>query len=192
MQGKRFSMAEDKTQHNPKRRAKRLSMEARQRSVAMLLLSGVTSQTRICAELKASRATISKDVAAIEKLWREETVQDVADAKAVDLARIDELIRATLPLAKSGNLNAVEKMTGLLKRRADIYGYDAPKVMNARLTGRDGGPIRMQHTIRDMSIFTDEEVFALANVAERVKMQAGDLPAPALPAGDDAAGDDAA
>jgi hypothetical protein len=175
-------MTDDLTQHNPKRRRKRLSVEARRRSVAALLMAGVTNQSRICAELKVGRATISKDVAAIEQQWREETVQDVADAKAIDLARIDDVLRAVMPLAKGGNLQAVEKLTALLKRRADIYGYDAPKVTTTRLTGRDGGPIQMQHTVRDMSIFTDEEVFALASVAERVKVT------PALMAGN--AGDD--
>lgn len=54
-----------------------------------------------------------------------------------------------------------------LERR---YPRDYGRTVNEH-TGKDGGPIKHDHTHRDLSIFSDEEIANLATVAERAKAE---------------------
>lgn len=70
-------------------RAKR---DADRRRVAALYLQG-RYQADIAAELGVDQSTVSRDLAAIRKEWRASSVRDFDEARAQELAKIDELER---------------------------------------------------------------------------------------------------
>jgi hypothetical protein len=113
----------------------------RRRQVAALWLAGHRNQQRIAETLKVNQSTISKDLKALKDEWRAQALEDIDDAKAEDIQRIDQLLVAVMPQAKQGHLGAVDRAVSLLKRRADIFGYDAPKRTENKHEGPDGEPL---------------------------------------------------
>lgn len=126
---------------HPNDRQKEIEKTARHASVAGLLLSGVRDQKQIANLLNVNQSTISRDIKAIEADWKKQTMIDLDEAKSIDLMRIDEAIRAVMPQVRKGHLGAVDRLVSLIKRRADIYGYDEPKRTVQQHEGKDGAPI---------------------------------------------------
>jgi len=71
---------------------KDIEIAQRRAEVAALYLSRKT-QVEIAAELGVDQATISRDLTALQALWRSEATEDVGEVKARELARIDRLER---------------------------------------------------------------------------------------------------
>ena len=77
---------------------------------------------------------------------------NVKHAQALDLARIDKMLQAILPLAlgtggdqDGPNLNAIDRVAKLLERRGKLLGLDVQKL---EVSGPDGGPIQIQEDRR--------------------------------------------
>lgn len=86
------------------------------------------------------------------------TIQEPADdLRTLELERLDRMQAALWEQVQKGHQGAIDRVLKIMQRRADLLGLDAPK--ERRLTGKDGGPI--QHEVRDLSIFDDEELAAL-------------------------------
>lgn len=117
---------------HPRDRQDELARQARRRKVAAFLLSGVTDQATIAAEVKVNQSTISRDVKAIEAEWRERVAADVATAKGKDDARLERLYAAAFPKAAKGDVGAINACIKVLTRRAAMWGYDAPTRIDLR------------------------------------------------------------
>ena len=76
----------------PVGRQKRLAITQRRQRVAELHLASWTQQA-IAAELGLSQSTVSTDLKAIEKEWRDSTVRDFDLARAMDLQKLNHLER---------------------------------------------------------------------------------------------------
>jgi DNA-binding CsgD family transcriptional regulator len=67
--------------------------------------------------------------------------ESVAEARALDLARIDRLTFALWPKASAGDAHAIDRVVRLMKRRAALLGLDAPTRIKGEISGPGGGPI---------------------------------------------------
>lgn len=121
---------------HPNARQQEIDKTARQASVAGLMLSGVRDQKQIANLLNVNQSTISRDIKAIEAEWKRQTMIDLDEAKSIDLMRIDEAIRVVMPQVRKGNLQAVDRLVALVRRRADIYGYAAPTKIESTVNVR--------------------------------------------------------
>ena len=66
------------------------------------------------------------------------------EARAVELARLDAMLKPLWPSAQRGNLKAIAAVLRLMERRAAYLGLDAPT--RTEHTGADGGPIQVEAT----------------------------------------------
>jgi hypothetical protein len=119
--------------HSHKRKDE-VTRTARRAQVAAYLLGGVTDQTSIAKQLNCAQATVSRDIKAIEAQWRIDASADISEAKGHDLNRLNRLIAAVWPAAVKGEIAAVAEVRNLIKRRAEIFGYDAPKKIESKYT----------------------------------------------------------
>lgn len=169
-----------------KRRSKSQLVRDRRR-IADLYLAGRT-QIYIAEELDLSQSTISNDLQALQKEWRESALVDLDKAKAKELARIDRLERAYWRewekskkdkevVIKKGVRGASGERNEATKREEGQRGD--PRYLSGvqwcieqrckilgiyaaakhELTGKDGGPIKHKLTAEEMS---DDD---LANIA---------------------------
>lgn len=111
---------------HPRARHDEIERETRRQRVANLLIAGTRDQSVIALRCGVDRSTISRDIKEIEARWRQQAAADIAAMKGQDAERIDWLIRSVWPAAESGDLAAVDRVIDLLKRRAAMFGYDAP------------------------------------------------------------------
>jgi hypothetical protein len=82
--------------------AKELEMLQRQEQVAKLLLAGVRSHRGIGELVGVSRATVTRDLAAVREMWRARSVEAIEERVAEELAQIDELqAKATVAWLRS-------------------------------------------------------------------------------------------
>ncbi len=111
----------------PASKVKKNAIEARRRQVAALIVAAIT-QRKMAETLNVSLGTVNKDIAALMKEWREQRVDDIEQAKLVDLQRIDAMIRAVWPRATSvgsPSLEAMDRLMKLIEMRMRILGYDS-------------------------------------------------------------------
>ena len=73
----------------PRPRHERFKIAERRARVAERLTRGGRRQFEVATELGISEATVSRDVKAIEAEWHQQAVKDVAERKAVELAKIN-------------------------------------------------------------------------------------------------------
>lgn len=106
---------------------KRRRQLERLQQVAALRLGGVRDQRVIARELGVTQQTISRDFAALDRLYRERAAADIAAAKGQDLERLDQLVLALWRQASQGSLGAVDRVLRVLERRAALLGLDAPQ-----------------------------------------------------------------
>lgn len=98
----------------------------RLQQVAALRLGGVRDQRVIARQLGVGQQTISRDFAALDRLYRERAAADIAAAKGQDLERLDQLVLALWRPATQGSLGAVDRVLSIMQRRAALLGLDAP------------------------------------------------------------------
>jgi hypothetical protein len=158
----------------PQKRQRDQDIGIRRQRVAQLRLAGVVSCRAIAAVIGVSHDTVARDLRHLEQRWQAEADADIAAAKGMDLARIEDLILGAWKAATGGSLGAIREVRELIKLRASILGYSAP----VRLTGADGAsPIKVEHRHgidpHASFGFTSEEAFALYELAERYEEEAG-------------------
>src|SRR5438067_23633 len=83
-------------------------IQRRRAAVAGLRLAGIRSPEEIRRALAAEGTqvglrTIKYDLAAAESYWRDHAAQSIDAEKAVDLARVERMIRGLWPNASAGN-----------------------------------------------------------------------------------------
>jgi hypothetical protein len=112
---------------------KKLELEQRRKAVAANILAGLNYRD-IAEGLGVSLGTIARDAQIMLERMRKEQVQTVSEAVLVDLRRIDVALNAIWDDVKSGKLLAIDRMERLLRRRAEMLGYDQ-QVFNVNLSG---------------------------------------------------------
>jgi len=84
------------------------------------------STAAIAERLSCGKTTVKRHLhAALEDLAAE-NLELAAYQRDLDLARIDKLLPALIESAEGGDLDAVDRLERLLKRRAAMLGYDMP------------------------------------------------------------------
>jgi hypothetical protein len=63
----------------------------------------------------------------------EEYHESIEFARSLSLNRLDELLFAIYPAAKSGDRGAIDQVLRLEQRRANLLGLDAPKTFEAKI-----------------------------------------------------------
>jgi hypothetical protein len=91
--------------------------------------------------------------AALER-WAIETVEQ---QRIIQSERLDRLFTTVYIQARKGDLQAIDRCLKIEKRRADLWGLDAPK--QHTLTGSDGGPIELT---TDVGRILEERLNAIA------------------------------
>lgn len=127
----------------PKRVSAELAIEKRREQVAKFRLAGWSTR-EIAAHLKCSIGTVSSDEKAVFERVREKTDSTVQRAKAISLARLDQITKGVWDGALTGDIDAGNLVLKIEKRRADLLGLDAPA--RQELTGRDGAPLGTEPT----------------------------------------------
>jgi len=147
------------------RNQRRLAIAERRQEAAWYYLKGCT-QAEIAAFLGCCRSTITKDLAALQRDWRESALRDFDAARSVELAKIDHLERrywqawerscldevtTTRETAagsakwrrqqrgQSGNPAFLAGVQWCITKRCELLGLDPPK--RTEISGPSGGPI---------------------------------------------------
>jgi hypothetical protein len=106
----------------PEKSEKQQEIDKRRVQVATLLVSG-RKQRDIAAALSVSLGTVNGDVKAVLKLWQESALNDMAAAMALDLERVETIIRSIWLQVTGGNLNAIDRAERMIRLRKEIIGY---------------------------------------------------------------------
>lgn len=97
----------------------------RRKDVLALRLKGF-STPQIAEKLHCGQTTVKRQLMKALASLAAETQEMAAYERDVDLARIDALLPDLMDRAESGDLDAVDRLEKLLKRRAAMLGYDMP------------------------------------------------------------------
>ena len=154
----------------------KIQRERDRQEITRLYLRGV-SQMDIAAKLGVNQSTVSRDLKAIQKQWRESALINMDEAKQRELARIDELERtywdawlvscedAEIERIKQAGGASGDKRAEIIKEKRGQSGNPAflagverciqlrVKIIGLEapkkqeITGKDGGPIKLYGTI---------------------------------------------
>ena len=110
---------------------KKTQIADRRQEVSELYLRG-WSMNDIAEKLKIDRTTVSRDLSELRKEWLERSINHVAQKKAIELAKIDQL-EATYwdawdasKLGKKGNPAYLTGVQWCISERCKIIGINAP------------------------------------------------------------------
>lgn len=106
--------------------AKKIKRAERRLEVLELRKAGAT-YTQISKALDISLATVSKDLRRALQEVEQRELAAAEDLRALDLGRLDALLRGVWPAATSGDVQSVKAAVTILERRARMLGIDAPK-----------------------------------------------------------------
>jgi sigma54-dependent transcription regulator len=105
----------------------------RRRQIASLMLAGAR-QADCARALRLDEPTVSRDVVAIRKQWREEQTADYQDWVAAEIARLDRLQMTHWDSATRGSHQATEAVLKIIDRRIKLLGLDAPERHKVEVT----------------------------------------------------------
>jgi len=108
------------------KQSKRDEIASRRTQVAAMRLAQL-SQQEIADRLDVSVGTVNSDLQAIRAEWTERRLQSYENWLMEELATLDKLQRAFLPLALSGQTNAADRVLAVMDRRAKLVGLDKPQ-----------------------------------------------------------------
>lgn len=119
-----------------------LQREQRREMVASGIKSGLTYRQIVemikKSGISASVKSVHDDVQALSARWRTNADRDVNDARALDLARVDDVIKAlTAPMLR-GQTASIREYLKAIQIRAEILGYSAPS--KRAVGGWEGAP----------------------------------------------------
>lgn len=112
-------------------KARQMEIDHRRAQVAALVRSGARYRD-IALTLDVSIATVSRDVDAVRRLWREEAVHDLDVARQIDLQRLDRMWLSIDESVNKGSLKHIYMGLKILARRAAMFGYDKPKEIHVK------------------------------------------------------------
>lgn len=110
----------------------KFEIEQRRVQVAALYLSKLSGRA-IAKRLDVSHSTIRKDIEKIKEQWRGRAALDYQAVVDEELAKLDGLERALIPLAFQGHHNAVNDLLKLMDRKARLLGLDQPTRIEAKV-----------------------------------------------------------
>ncbi len=120
---------------------KRAEIAERRRRVAALYTRRI-NQEDIARQVGVDQSTVSKDIKAMLKEWREGALSDIADVRARELGELDEIERdCALQFAASKDPGWIDRRLKCKERRSKLLGLDAPE--RKEVTGKDGGPLAL-------------------------------------------------
>jgi hypothetical protein len=108
----------------------KFAIEQRRTQVAALYLSK-RSEREIARLLHVSRSTIRKDIAATKKAWRERATMDFQAIVDEEIAKMEGMERALIPVAFLGSHEAVGDLLKVMDRKAKLLGLDRPVKIDA-------------------------------------------------------------
>lgn len=153
--------------------AARLRAEERRAKVSEIYFRLGMRQTEIAEQLGVSQPTVARDVKILISRWREASVGDIQALRGKELADLSEMERdCALQFQNTKDPRWVTERRLVKKRRAEMLGLDAP----VRLTGADGGPIKIQAVPVDLTSLSETELDTLEAVMERQHGQKDRLP----------------
>ena len=132
--------------------AKLDEIAARRQQVATLRLAHL-SQAEIARKLGVSVGTVNADLQAIRQEWAERRRSSFEEWLDEELAKLDRLERALLPLALQGQATAADRVLSVMDRRAKLLGLNKPE--------------RHEHTVITMDAIEAEIVRMEAELAAR-------------------------
>ncbi len=88
--------------------------------------------------IKSSTATVTRDLKALYKEYRDQSLTSVEDVMTRDLERLDDLMGAVWFSAKGGNLKAMDRAIRLIEQRARILGYEEISIREHSATSKVG------------------------------------------------------
>lgn len=132
-----------------RKKARDDAAEQRRTQVGQLIKAGL-SQREMARALNVGATTIHKDLTILRRRWREEYLESIDEHLVVDLARLDDIIKALTNSVRQGELPAIDRYLKVLERRARILGYDAPTQIQGELTGKGGKPIEASLTLQNV------------------------------------------
>ena len=133
----------------------------RYRRVVDLKKAGLTYD-QIATELGyADRSGAKRALDSAIDRWGAESIESL---RIVQNEQIDDLWRRVLTAILEGDLSQVPTAIRLMKRRAELFGLDAPK--QHEITGTDGGALRTD--VGDMLIARLEELKARQSDSEEI------------------------
>jgi len=110
-----------------KRKADELARERRRAQVAELYLQRMT-QTEIARILGVSQPTVSRDIKAIERRWRQQAVDNLDRQKLRELAELDRMEReAAINYQHTHDIKWFRERKWIKEQRAKILGLYAPE-----------------------------------------------------------------
>lgn len=104
----------------------------RRRQVAAAILTGAPHR-EVAERLGVSKATITADVAAVRRIWAEESRRDYGSRVAEELAKLqsveDRLMRTILApdASETARNRSVDRLLGIMNHRARLLGLYAPE-----------------------------------------------------------------
>jgi hypothetical protein len=93
---------------------------------------------------KYAPSTAYHDVMAALKKLNEHNEELATEVRRLELERLDDLHAMLWPKAIKGDFASLDRVLGLMDRRARYLSLYAPQ--SVALTGKDGGPIEHSHT----------------------------------------------
>jgi DNA-binding Lrp family transcriptional regulator len=109
-------------------------LEAHQRAVQALELrkAGATYDT-IAARLGVTRTAV---INMVRRMLQETAAAPAAEVRELELHRLDTMILGLWQQARSGDVQAIDRVLKIMDRRASYLGLDAPKQVRVDITER--------------------------------------------------------
>lgn len=98
-----------------------LEIAMRRKTVANNLLSGM-SYRDIAEAMQVARSTVSRDVKALKKEWREDSQVALGQFMAVQLRRYQTMLNGVWGDALDGKLAAMDRVLSIMDRMNQLYG----------------------------------------------------------------------
>jgi hypothetical protein len=99
----------------------------------------------------AETCGVSRNVATQDLGWCQKQLLDAPTeaARKLDLERLDRVINANWPQMEAGNDKSARVILRCLERRAQIYGYDAPKKIDATIQEVDPADLELRQIVNE-------------------------------------------
>jgi hypothetical protein len=143
-------------------------IKAHERHLAALELRKAGASYQTIAERLGYRSSSGAHKAVSSAL--KATLREPADElRELEVTRLDAALLAIWRRVQSGDERAIDRLLGIMKRRAALLGLDRPA--RRELSGPGGGPLTAQVEIPDLSALSDQELTLLEEI--HAKLAAG-------------------
>lgn len=120
------------------------------------------SYTEIAQQIGCSLGSAHGYVKEAMEESRAQIEADAAELKALELIRLDSMLRGLWPDARKGHQGAVDRVLKIMERRSKMLGLDAPTRIGHG-GDRDAPFISVQHNIQNLSDAELERIIATSS-----------------------------